>query len=187
MVVDPAVAESLRGGERTRIAAFVASCTERMAQLFTGLRGVDPSRAEDVELYLETLEDLWSLDLADSVFAVRMETLRELPELQPSEEGLVDVADIYAFYGVLCIRYAVLYRANGDAEDAVRCAHASLTALGQLDRNVPQAAFFQVEHEQQRQMMLGDTSISGPLLGLRDGDREISRERLLTVNSRLRK
>lgn len=87
MVVDPAVAESLRSGERTRVAAFVASCTERMAQLFTGLRGVDPSRAEDVDLYLEILEDLWNLDLADSVFAARMEALREFAELQPSEPG----------------------------------------------------------------------------------------------------
>ncbi|MCH0570991.1 hypothetical protein I3F60_17300 [Streptomyces sp. MUM 136J] len=187
MVVDEAVAESLRGGKRIRLAVFVASCTERMAQLFTGLRGVDPVRAEDVDLYLTILEELWSLDLPDKAFSTRMEALQGFVELQPSEEELVDVGDIYAFYGVLCMRYAVLYRACGDVEDTVRCAHAALTALGQLDRNIPHSAFFEGEGEFQRRAMLVDTDTERSLLQLRDDDRAASRERLLAVNSRLQK
>ncbi|MFC9863543.1 MULTISPECIES: hypothetical protein [unclassified Streptomyces] len=187
MVVDAAVAESLRGSERVRLAAFVASCTERMAQLFTGLRGGDDARTEDVDLYLEVLEELWAPSLTGNVFAARLEALEEFSELQPSEEGLVDVADIYAFYAVLCMRYAVLCRTNGESEDAVRCAHACLTALGQLDRNLPQGAFFESEHEDQRRILVDDLSSGESLLLLRKSDRDASRERLLAVNSRLRK
>ena len=187
MVVDPVVAESLRGSEPARLATFVASCTERMAQLFTGLRGGDPGRAEDIDLYLQILDELWLLDMAGSVFAERIEKLEQFAELQPSEEGLVDVVDIYAFYGVLCMRYAVLCRATGDAEEAVRCAHASLAALGQLDQNIPQSSFFDGEREYQYRVMLDDATIPNLLLQLRNEDRDASRERLIAVNSRLRK
>lgn len=187
MVVNAAVAESLRGSERVELAAFVASCTERMAQLFTGLRGGDDTRVEDVDLYLGILDELWLPSMTSNVFAARMEGLEEFPELQPSEEGLVDAVDIYAFYAVLCMRYAVLCRANGEPEDAVRCAHACLTALGQLDRNFPQGAFFEREHENQRLILHDDLSSSESLLRLRKSDRDASRERLLAVNSRLRK
>ncbi|MFE7752625.1 hypothetical protein [Streptomyces sp. NPDC057428] len=185
--MDSAVAESLRGSERVGLAVFVASCTERMAQLFTGLRGGDADRAEDVDLYLEILGELWDPSLADSVFSARMEALEELSELQPSEEGLVDVADIYAFYAVLCMRYAVLCRANGEPDDAVRCAHACLTALGQLDRNIPQGTFFESEHENQRRILRDDLTSGESFSRLRERDQEASRERLLAVNSRLRK
>jgi uncharacterized protein YjaG (DUF416 family) len=187
MVVDAAVAESLRGSERVRLAAFVASCTERMAQLFTGLRGGDADRAEDVDLYLGILDELWDPNLTDDVFAAHMEALEEFSELQPSEEGLVDVADIHAFYAVLCMRYAVLCRANGEPEDAVRCAHACLTALGQLDRNIPQGVFFEGEQENQRRILFDDPTSGESLLRLRKIDRDAGRERLLAVNSRLRK
>ncbi|MFE9457981.1 hypothetical protein [Streptomyces californicus] len=91
-----------------------------MAQLFTGLRGGDDAHAEDVDLYLQILDELWAPSTTGNVFAARMEALEEFPELQPFEEGLVDAADIYAFYAVPCMRYAVLCRTNGDPEDAVR-------------------------------------------------------------------
>lgn len=187
MVVDAAVAESLRGSERVRIAAFVASCTERMAQLFTGLRGGDDGRAADVNLYLEILDELWVPSVTGNVFAAHMEALEDFSELQPSEEGLVDVVDIYAFYAVLCMRYAVLFRASGEPEEAVRCAHACLTALGQLDSNIPQGAFSESEHENQRRILRDDLSSGESLPWLRKRDRDASRERLLAVNSRLRK
>ncbi|MFC8076719.1 hypothetical protein ACFUN8_14435 [Streptomyces sp. NPDC057307] len=179
------MAESLRGGKQVRLALFVASCTERMAQLFTGLRGGDDARAEDVDLYLEILDELWNPSLTGSAFAVRVEAVEAFSELQPSEGELLDVADIYAFYGVLCLRYALLCRANGEPEDAVRCAHACLTALGQLDRNILQGAFFESEHESQRRILLDDLSSGGSLLRLRENDRDASRERLRAVNSRL--
>ncbi|GAA2148319.1 hypothetical protein GCM10009760_40220 [Kitasatospora kazusensis] len=187
MVVDEAVAESVRAAERVTLAVFGASCAERMAQLFTGLRGGDPNRTGDVDLFLEILDELWNLDLEGSIFSARVDALQEFAELQPSEEGLVDVDDIYAFYSVLCMRYAVLYRVSGDAEEALRCAHASLTALGQLDRNMSETAFFEGEHECQRRITLGDTVVDDSLQQLRNSDREASRERLIAVSSRLRK
>ncbi|MFJ4670191.1 hypothetical protein [Kitasatospora purpeofusca] len=187
MVVDPEVADFLRNGEPARIAAFVASCTERMAQLFTGLRGNDHNRTEDISLYLEILESLWSSDQAASSFSAHSDTVQGFAELQPSEEGLVSPADIYAFYGVLCMRYAVLYRASGDPEEAVRCAHASLTALGQLDRNITEAKFFENEHRHQRELMAFDIASPDSLPRIRNFDRNESRERFLAVEERLRK
>ncbi|MGW6306098.1 hypothetical protein ACWFRQ_28720 [Streptomyces niveus] len=185
MVVDAAVAESLRRSKQVRLDLFVASCTERMAELFTGLRYGDDARAEDVTLYLEILDELWNPSLTGNVFAARVEAVEVLSELQPSEEELLDVADIYAFYAVLCLRYALLTHANGEPEDAVRCAHACLTALGQLDRNIPQDAFFESERESQRRFLLDGVSSGESLLRLRKSDRDASRERLLAVNSRL--
>ncbi|MDQ0987266.1 hypothetical protein [Streptomyces sp. V2I9] len=158
-----------------------------MTQLFTGLRGGDDARAEDVDLYLQILDELWAPSTTGNVFAARMEALEEFPELQPFEEGLVDAADIYAFYAVLCMRYAVLCRANGDPEDVVRCAHACLTAMGQLDRNIPLGAFSEDEDRSQHQILLGDPTSGESLLRLRKIDRDASRERLLAVKSRLRK
>lgn len=187
MVVDPALVESLRCGERARLSLFVASCTERMAQLFTGLRGVDPGRAEDVGLYLEILEEVWRFGLPGRAFSPRVDVLREFEELQPAEEELVNVDDIYAFYAVLCLRYAVLYRRDGHAESAVRCAHVALTALGQLDRSVARSAFFEEESEFQRRVLLVDMESEHSLLQLRRDDRAAGRTRWLAVNSRLQK
>lgn len=185
--MDAAVAELLRAGNPAWSAAFAASCAERMAQLFTGLRGGDPGRADDVDLYVEVLDELWNPDAASSAFAERVAALDRFAELRPSEEGLVDVADIYAFYGVLCLRYAVLCRATGDPEEAVRCAHASLTAVGQLDRNVPHSSLFEAERHHQRRWLLAGAALPGSLRRLREEDRDASLERLLAVNSRLGK
>ncbi|MFH8698834.1 hypothetical protein [Streptomyces chartreusis] len=187
MVVDTDISDLLRDAGSDRLAVFVASCTERMAQLFTGLRGTDPDRTGDVDLYLQILEELWRIDLPGSAFSARAASLQEFAELQPSEEGIVAVDDIYAFYAVLCMRYAVLCRANGDAEDAVRCAHASLTALGQLDQNLPQSRLFEGEREHQRRVMFTDIGADRALPQLRELDRAASRERLLAVKSRLEK
>lgn len=181
-VVSADVAESLRGGDPARLATFTASCAERMAQLFTGLRGEDPDRASDVDLFLEILNQLWDPSVEQSVFAARLEALEEFVELQPVDDVLQEIDDIYAFYGVLCMRYAVLCRATSNPENALECAHASLTALGQLDQNVPHATHFEDEHQHQRRMALGDTPSPSEARAL---DREVSHKRLLLVRSRL--
>jgi len=187
VVVDDGVAAALRAGGVDGLQLFVASCAERMAQLFTGVRGTDPSRQADVDLLLGTLEDLWTPGLADRQFGERQEHLEHFFELQPSEDELVDVADIYAFYAVLVARYACVYRAIGDSEDSIRCAHAVLTAMGQLDQNVPDGHYFEDERRyQRRRVELFNRADSGPVdtLALRREDQSVSLNLLSVIQSR---
>ncbi|MER5540822.1 hypothetical protein [Streptomyces mirabilis] len=107
-LVEEAVAEALCDGGGEAIRPYVSACTERMALLFVGLRAGEPGREAGLDFYAESVRDLWYVDrpLADAAERVR---LRErFPELQPDEEGITDVADTYAFFAVLCLRYALL-------------------------------------------------------------------------------
>ncbi|MBM7861009.1 hypothetical protein [Lentzea nigeriaca] len=152
-----------------------------MAQFFTGLRGDDPGRAADIELYLKYLDDLWALDLPSENFDGRAAVLEGFPELVPSEEGLTDDADIDAFSAVLCMRYAVLFRATGDAQQAVQCAHASLTSMALADQNIPGSDLLGAEHEFQRRAISSGHD-EGALAQLREHDRARGLERLLAVH-----
>ncbi|MFE2537132.1 hypothetical protein [Streptomyces sp. NPDC059371] len=107
-LVEEAVAEVLRGGGGEGIRLYVASCAERMAPLFVGLRAGAPGREADLAVYVEAVRDLWHADrpLVDAAERVRL--LERFPELQPTEEGITDVADTYAFFAALCLRYALL-------------------------------------------------------------------------------
>ncbi|MER7195411.1 hypothetical protein [Streptomyces flaveolus] len=69
-----------------------------------------------------------------------MRQLERFPELQPDDEGISGVADTYAFFAALCLRYALLAHNSGNADDAVSCGHAAPTAMGMLDRNVAGAS-----------------------------------------------
>ncbi|MEU1304805.1 hypothetical protein [Streptomyces shenzhenensis] len=188
MVVDEAVAATLREHSQGQVATFVASCAERMMQVFTGLCGDDPARSSDADFIVRVVEDLWNPEIPAYRFREYVDSLEGFQELEPSDEEIVGVAEIYSFYSVLALRYAALYRSNIDTEDALKCAHACLTSMGQLDQNLPSAEFFTQEAESQRR------AISAPALGalsanllsqLREGDRLASRERLAAIKSRL--
>ncbi|WTW92415.1 hypothetical protein OG216_03090 [Streptomycetaceae bacterium NBC_01309] len=186
MVVDEAVATTLRARPQAQVATFVASCAERMVQIFTGLCGGDPARGGDVDFVVGTMADLWRSDIPVDRFRSGVATLDGFPELAPDEE-FTGVADIYAFYSVLVLRYAALYRSGADTEDALKCAHASLTAMAQLDQNLPGAEFFAQEAESQQRALsappLGDSN-TVPLSQLMENDRVVSRERLAALHSR---
>ena len=188
MVVDEAVAATLREQSQDQVATFVASCAERMVQVFTGLHGDDPARSGDADFIVRVVEDLWNPGIPAESFQRYVVSLEGFQELEPSDEEIVEVGGIYSFYSVLALRYAALYRSNVDTEDALKCAHAGLTSMGQLDQNLPGAEFFAREAESQRR------AISAPPLGvlgaglisqLREGDRTASRERLVAIKSRL--
>ncbi|MFD4135244.1 hypothetical protein [Streptomyces goshikiensis] len=178
-LVEEAVTEALReeGGEAIRL--YVSACTERMAPLFVSLRASAPGREADLDFYAECVRDLWYADrpLADA--AERVGLLERFPELQPDEEGITDVADTYAFFAVLCLRYALLAHNSGSADDAVSCGHAALTAMGLLDQNVAGASLLA---EEQR---LQSLSLSGDASGLWDTSVTAGRERFRAVLSRL--
>ncbi len=117
-----------------------------------------------------------------------METLEGFQELETSDEEVVEVAGIYTFYSILTLRYATLYRSSANSEDALKCAHACLTAMGQLDQNLPGVTFFTQEAECQRRAIsefpLEDSNASH-LSRLRECDRTVGRERLVAIQSRL--
>ncbi|WP_241540132.1 hypothetical protein [Streptomyces sp. M41(2017)] len=177
-LVEEAVAEALHGGGGEGIRLYVAACTERMAPLFVGLRAGEPGREADMDFYAESVRDLWYADrpLVDAPERVRL--LERFPELQPTEEGITDVADTYAFFAALCLRYALLAHGSGSTE-AASCGHAALTAMGMLDQNVAGASFLA---EEQR---LQSLSLSGDVSGLWDASVMAGRERFRAVVGRL--
>ena len=177
-LVAGAVAEALRDGDGEAIRLYVAACAERMAPLFVGLRADSPGRDADLDFYTESVRDLWYADrpLADAVERVRL--LERFPELQPNEEGITDVTDTYAFFAALSLRYALLAHGSGNADDAVSCGHAALTAMGMLDQNVAGAGLLA---EEQR---LQSLSLSGDASGLWDASVTAGRERFRAVLGR---
>lgn len=183
MVVDEAVAATVRGQSQAQVATFVASCAERMAQIFTGLSGDDPARDDDADVVIRLVADLWDPAISAATFRDYVTILESFQELEPPDEEIVDTAGIYSFYSVLVLRYAALYRASADAEDALHCAHVSLTAMGQLDQNLPGAEFFTQETELQLYVSSLDDRVADPVL--RDNDQAVSRERLVAIQGRL--
>ena len=177
--VERSVAEALRDGGGEAIRLYVAACTERMAPLFMGLRANVPERELDRDFYAESVRDLWLADRPLAEAAERLRLLERFPELQPDEEGITDVADTYAFFAVLSLRYALPAHGSGSADDAVSCGHAALTAMGMLDRNVAGAGLLA---EEQR---LQSLSLSGDAAGLWDASVTAGRERFRTVLGRL--
>ncbi|MEU3374092.1 hypothetical protein ABZ734_27025 [Streptomyces sp. NPDC006660] len=188
MVVDEEVAATIRGQSYAQVATFVASCAERMVQVFAGLCGDDPARSSDVDFVVHVVGDLWKPGIPGGSFQSYVETLEGFQELEPSDEEIVGVAGIYAFYSVLALRYASLYRSSTDSEDALKCAHACLTAMGQLDHNIPGVEFFAQEAGSQRRAISGpplEDLNSGHLSQLRESDRTVGLERLMAIRSRL--
>ncbi|MEU9862495.1 hypothetical protein AB0D99_16650 [Streptomyces sp. NPDC047971] len=178
-LVERAVAVALREGGGEAVRLYVAACAERMAPLFVGLRAGAPGREADLDFHVQSVRDLWQVDrpLADAAERVRL--LEGIPELQPSEEGITDVADTYAFFAVLCLRYALLAHGSGSADSAVSCGHAALTAMGMLDGTLAGAGFLA---EEQR---LQSLSLSGDASGLWDASVTAGRERFRAVVGRL--
>ncbi|MGP3732741.1 hypothetical protein ACTWJ9_05900 [Streptomyces sp. GDS52] len=178
-LVEGAVAEALRNEHGAVIRLYVAACAERMAPLFVGLRAGAPGREVDLDLSTESVRDLWCVDRPFTDVAERVRLLERFPELQPIEEGMTDAADTYAFFAVLCLRYALLAHGSGNAADAVSCGHAALTAMGVLDQNAAGAGLLAEEQRLQSLSLSGDTS------GLWDASVTAGRERFRAVVGRL--
>ncbi|MCQ4212581.1 hypothetical protein [Streptomyces longispororuber] len=178
-LVEGAVTAALRDGGDETIRLYAAACAERMAPLFVGLRAGAPGREADLDFYAESVRDLWHVEQPLVNAAEGVHRLERFAELQPNEEGITDVADTYAFFAALCLRYALLAHGSGDADDAVSCGHVALTAMGMLDQNVAGAGFLT---EEQR---LQSLSLGGDVSGLWDASVTAGRERLRAVLGRL--
>ncbi|MEU8883867.1 hypothetical protein [Streptomyces hydrogenans] len=178
LVAEDVVQELWTGGDEA-VRLYVAACAERMAPLFIGLRAGEAGRETDVDLYVAAVGDLWKTDCPLSDSADRLHSLDRFPELQPAEEGITDTADTYAFFACLVLRYALLANSSGNADQAISCGHAVLTAMGMLDQNIAGAAF---KADEQR---LQSLSASGNAAGLWDASVAAGRERLRAVLSRV--
>jgi hypothetical protein len=185
VVVDEAVADAIRGQSQAQVATFVASCAERMAQVFTGLSGDDPARNGDADVVIQLVDDLWNPAISSAAFQDYVTSLDGFRELEPSDEEIVDAVGIYTFYSVLVLRYAALYRSSVNVGDALKCAHASLTAMGQLDQNLQSAVFLAQEAELQQYVSSVSDRTADPIQRLRDNDRAVSQERLVAIQGRL--
>ncbi|MFI0417194.1 hypothetical protein [Spongiactinospora sp. 9N601] len=161
MVVGADVALAIRGWPRAQVAVFVAGCAERMVQIFTVLHGGDPARNGDVDIVVQLMADLWDLRVPAGAFRGYVASLEGFRELKASEEEVVRTAEVFSFYSVLVLRYSALYRAGADVEDALRCAHVCLTAMGQLDQNLMGAGF--ASHEADSQSRFVQLLSSGEL------------------------
>ncbi|MFV2110583.1 hypothetical protein [Micromonospora sp. LOL_015] len=185
MVVDEETVRALRGGDGQLARIFAASCAERLVQVFCAVRAVDPSRADDIAYVVETLEDLWDLRRPARLLDGRREHLLLFPELQPNDLGFTEADDIYSFYGCLVLMYATKCAATGgDPEVAISCAHASLTALGQLDQNVAGATYLSDERSRQKATIDGVKNRT-PLARIRDDDRVAAQELVTAIRNRV--
>ncbi|MFH8982958.1 hypothetical protein [Streptomyces varsoviensis] len=188
MVVDEDVAVALRERSHAQVAVFVAGCVERMAQMFIGLRGDAPGRDNDVDTVIRLLEELWNSEVPRKKFQSYVDCLSDFPELDDSfDEEIVDPGEIYSFYAVLALRYAALHRSRGEIEAALKCAHACLTAMGQLDQNIPVAMFFAQETECQQRVVSScpPDGAADEVAQLRVADRVMGQERLAALQERL--
>ncbi|MFF5981430.1 hypothetical protein ACFY78_21525 [Streptomyces olindensis] len=188
MEFDETVAVSLKGQSQHHVAIFVASCAERMVQLFTGLLGADSRRISDVDTVVRLQGMLWDMDAPADSFQAHVTSLDGFQELLPSDEEISDVVGIYSFYSVLSLRYAALYRASGQVEDALKCAHACLTGMGQLDQNLPESLHFAHEGDLQQQTVFMpqlEATNSAVLSRLKERDRAVGRKRLEAIRNRM--
>ena len=76
MLVEADVVVALQAGSGDVARIYAASCVERMAQIFTGLRAGNPERIEDVDLFVDTLQRLWDVDDELDDFRPQLRRLR---------------------------------------------------------------------------------------------------------------
>jgi hypothetical protein len=173
VVVDDQVANRLAAADDRAVRIFAASCAERLAQVFCAVRSTEPSRLADVEQLVESLDDLWNLDVPASTLDLHRGKVESFIELQPDELELYKVQDVYSFHAALALMYALKSASSGDPQVAVQCAHVLLTAMGQLDNNVQGALLFDGESERQKATL--DSLDSGARTEeIRSADREIA-------------
>ncbi|GHF77825.1 hypothetical protein [Streptomyces griseosporeus] len=166
MLVEADVVAALRAPRAGSVArVYAAACAERMAQIFTGLRAGAPGRDADADFFVDTMGRLWRPEEPLDDAPARAGRLEEFPEMRPPETGHTAVRDIYAFYSVLTLRYAVLCAGSGDAAEAEHCGHVVLTAMGQMQQNVAGSRFYEDELAwQRRSVPLGGETVDAAAL-----------------------
>jgi len=123
---------------------------------------------------VETVADLWDLDVAATAIRRRRAGLRRFPELRvpvdPGAELPETLADEMSVFSLAVIEDAVTCASRPSAEAARSCADCS---LGTMDRFGDEPA---LEAERVRQAEVLDLLRTGtPLEGIRHGDQAVGR------------
>src|SRR5690242_5769556 len=130
MLIRNSTGDALRRAGHVEYRLFAAGCAEVLAQVFTAIRVTDPSRQSDVDTFVSALQALWNLKVDTAPLVGVPQSLEGFPEMNPGDGGHVSIADIYSFYSVLTLRYAVLCASQRRADYAISAGHAVLTAVG---------------------------------------------------------
>jgi hypothetical protein len=175
-MVAPNVAQSVRH-DYVKACCVVAGCAERVAQVFAGIRGIDPHRVLDVVYLLGVLDDLWlTAGVVPSRFEEHVMALLAFPELVPPDEDIIGTADVAAVYAALVVLHAAEFRATGDIDEALSCASATLTFLEMVDQNAVGSRLC----DQENAFQLDDAT---GIPGRRESYRDVSRRSLMIVLS----
>ncbi|EGX55929.1 hypothetical protein SZN_30407 [Streptomyces zinciresistens K42] len=123
--IDSTIREFSESASSGQMRIFVASCAERMAQLFTGLVGTNTERSQDVELAIRCMDLLWQSQPQISWDEIA-ESFSSLPELAGDEEppGLL----AYAYDAAATLYYAAKYRKTGNLVDVASCSNHALNS-----------------------------------------------------------
>jgi hypothetical protein len=165
---------------------FVASCAERMGQLFTGLAGAGAGRSQDVDLAIRCLDLLWQSQPQISWDEIA-ESVGSLPELTGDEEppGLL----AYAYDAAATLHYAAKYRATGNVVDVTSCSNHALNSAEyiseELDDGVDRYGI-ELRNQEADIILLSQTgSPDDPefVQSMRDRAREFARARLTELIS----
>ncbi|GAA0979534.1 hypothetical protein GCM10009551_019590 [Nocardiopsis tropica] len=155
MLVEAEVIDFLRKGPPENAQIFSASCVERMVQVYIYVRGSIGGRDEDLDYFVELLDQFWIIGGGADSFERAARRLESFEELQPQEVEVSSPVEEFCFYSVLVALHSALLRAEGRIDDAVSCGHVCLTAMGQFDGNNPGSSLFAEEIEMQRRVLEG--------------------------------
>ncbi|MDK1343918.1 hypothetical protein QNO09_11480 [Streptomyces sp. 378] len=184
---EPVITEFMQNASPSQIRTFVASCAERMAQLFTGVVGMDATRSLDVESAIDCLDLLWKPQ-SQASWGEKVEKLGALPELVGEEEpsGLL----AYAYDAAATLYYAAKYRETGSIVDAVSCSNHALNSAEFVSEELADGVDrYEIELGNQRADIASVCGSDDPgdhdlLQFMRERAREQARARLVELTSR---
>jgi hypothetical protein len=106
---------------------FLASCVERMAQLFIGIVGRDPDRRVDVDLAVSCLDGMWDLG-SNAQWSDVSRSFSQMSEIAGDEEP--SGISAYAYDAAACIYYGAEFCSRLDVQDIRHCANHALNSAG---------------------------------------------------------
>lgn len=184
--IDAKIREFSEGASSGRMWIFVASCAERMAQLFTGLVGANPERSQDVELVIHCMDLLWQSQPQTSWDQIA-DNFSSLPELAGDEEppGLL----AYAYDAAATLYYAARYRETGNLVDVTSCSNHALNSAEYISEELADGVD-RYEIELQKQLadiaflsQVGNSDDRNFIQSMRGRAREFARARLAELTS----
>ncbi|MGW9349389.1 hypothetical protein [Nocardiopsis flavescens] len=111
--------------DHDRVDVFVASCAERVRQVFTGLVADDDKRDGDLDRVVRIADALWDVG-GESSWDGDLRFLESLPEIKKS--GSTDGKSAVLHSVAMVIFCAVRYRSFRNSEDAIRCSDFALNS-----------------------------------------------------------